>query len=286
MLYSLATVAGIFCVPGAFTAMASETEVFRLVQSIVPLPLISMLVATGMYILNDLVDADLDRTSGKNRPIPSGRVSKQQAWAFIFFTNGLAVLLSLVTLTVVSVLLLAPMLLIGILYSAPRVALMNRFVIKTLSIATFYVLCALIGITSIYGMDLALAAPFAPAHAMALLAIMIFISSTLNDLGDVEGDRAAGRRTIPVVIGGNATVRLLMILAAAMLATSCALYNLVSLTTVVSTSLFALLVLSRLLKMKVDNIDMEVMRRQHKKLFPLHLLLQSALAVGGVVAFV
>jgi len=115
---------------------------------------------------------------------------------------------------------------------------------------------------------------------------MIFISSTLNDLGDVEGDRAAGRRTIPVVIGGNATVRLLMILAAAMLATSFALYDFVSLTTVVSTSLFALLVLSRLLKMKVDNIDMDVMRRQHKKLFPLHLLLQSALAVGGVVAFV
>ncbi|MGH9992803.1 MAG: hypothetical protein ACREAZ_09190, partial [Nitrososphaera sp.] len=57
VLYSLATVAGLFCVPGALPAMAAEGNVLLLLQQVVPLPLISLLIATGMYILNDLVDA-------------------------------------------------------------------------------------------------------------------------------------------------------------------------------------------------------------------------------------
>ncbi|MGI0036658.1 MAG: UbiA prenyltransferase family protein, partial [Nitrososphaera sp.] len=228
VLYSLATVAGLFCVPGVLPAMAAEGNVLLLLQQVVPLPLISLLIATGMYILNDLVDADLDRANGKSRPIPSGRVSKRQAWTFVMTTNGLAVLLSVATLNLASMLIVVPMLLIGILYSAPKIALMNRFVLKTLSIAIFYGLCALLGITSTYGISLALAAPAAPIHAMTVLAIMIFISSTLNDLGDVEGDRAAGRRTIPVVIGGNSTIRLLLVLSAAMPAVSWGLFGAVS----------------------------------------------------------
>ncbi|MGH9992054.1 MAG: UbiA prenyltransferase family protein, partial [Nitrososphaera sp.] len=288
VLYSLATVAGLFCVPGVLPAMAAEGNVLLLLQQVVPLPLISLLIATGMYILNDLVDADLDRANGKSRPIPSGRVSKRQAWTFVMTTNGLAVLLSVATLNLASMLIVVPMLLIGILYSAPKIALMNRFVLKTLSIAIFYGLCALLGITSTYGISLALTAPAAPIHAMTVLAIMIFISSTLNDLGDVEGDRAAGRRTIPIVIGSNSAIRLLLVLSAAMPAVSWGLYGAVSTVTVVLTSIFALIVLTGLLKIKggLKKIDTEAMRRQHKKLFPLHVVLQTFVAAGAAFAFV
>ena len=86
LLYSLATVAGLFCIPGISGSITSETEIPLLAQRIIPLPFISLLVATGMYILNDLVDADLDKANGKKRPIPSGVVSKKHAGAFILWT--------------------------------------------------------------------------------------------------------------------------------------------------------------------------------------------------------
>lgn len=285
LLYSLATVAGLFCVPGALGAMGMETSIPALLQQTVPLPLISLLVAVGMYILNDLVDADLDRANGKKRPIPSGIVSKRQAWGFIMLTNSAAVALALVTLNPVSMILLAPMLAIGIMYSAPKVALMNRFVIKNLSIAIFYMMCALLGMTSIYGADLAFSNPSVPVHSMAVFGVMIFVGSIVNDLGDVKGDKAEGRRTIPIVMGGERTVKMLMVLLMSMPAISWMLYILtdgVGITTAAAISVIAILALTRMTKMQhgLKTMDADYMRRQHKKWFPLHMVLQTSLAVG------
>jgi geranylgeranylglycerol-phosphate geranylgeranyltransferase len=285
LLYSLATVAGLFCVPSALGAMGMETSIPALLQQTVPLPLISLLVAVGMYILNDLVDADLDRANGKKRPIPSGIVSKRQAWGFIMLTNSAAVALALVTFNPVSMILLAPMLAIGIMYSAPKVALMNRFVIKNLSIAIFYMMCALLGMTSIYGAELAFSNPSVPVHSMAVFGVMIFVGSIVNDLGDVKGDKAEGRHTIPIVMGGERTVKMLMVLLMSMPAISWMLYILtdgVGITTAAAISVIAILALTRMTKMQhgLKTMDADYMRRQHKKWFPLHMVLQTSLAVG------
>lgn len=285
LLYSLATVAGLFCIPGALGAMGIETSVLTLLQQTAPLPLISLLVAVGMYILNDLVDADLDRANGKKRPIPSGIVSKRQAWGFIMLTNSAAVALALVTFNPVSMILLAPMLAIGIMYSAPKVALMNRFVIKNLSIAIFYMLCALLGMTSIYGADLAFSSPSVPIHSMAVFGLMIFVGSIVNDLGDVKGDKAEGRRTIPIVMGGERTVKMLMVLLMSMPVVSWALQILTDgagIATSVAISVIAILALTRMTKMQhgLKTMNADYMRKQHKKWFPLHMVLQTSLVVG------
>lgn len=281
ILYSLGTVAGLFCVPGVIGAMASA-DLEALIQKVVPLPLISLLVATGMYILNDLVDADLDRANGKKRPIPSGRVSKKQAWFFVFSTNGLAAVLSVATLNPATMLIVLPMLAIGAMYSAPRIALMNRFVVKTLAISTFYALCALLGMTSSYGAELVLEDPVVPLYAMAVLGIMIFISSTLNDLGDIAGDKAAGRKTLPIVMGALPTIKMLQALAIAAAGLSLVLYLTIGIILVMLVGLFAAIVISRLQKIVkgIERMDVEAIRTQHKKIFPLHMLLQVLLAVG------
>jgi 4-hydroxybenzoate polyprenyltransferase len=282
LLYSLATVAGLFCIPGVAGSVASETEIPLLTQRILPLPFISLLIATGMYILNDLVDSDLDRANGKKRPIPSGVVSKNQAWVFILWTNALAVLLSIVTFNIMSVIMVVPMLAIGSLYSAPRVALADKFVIKTLSIAVFYMLCAVLGITSSYGIELAAASPVVPIYAMLMLGMMIFISSVFNDLGDVKGDKAAGRRTIPIVIGRTNTVKMSMALVSTMAAISWATFAVgeTGLITAILTSSFSLIVAIRMTRSLKGLDDMEFMRKEHKKIFPLHLILQSSLVIG------
>ncbi|MEM3161172.1 MAG: UbiA family prenyltransferase [Nitrososphaera sp.] len=288
LLYALATVAGLFCIPGTLGIIAAEIDALTLILRIVPLPFITLLVSIGMYILNDLIDVDLDRANGKKRPIPSGQVSEQQAWSFIFLTNGAAVALAAITANTASMILTVPMLAIGIMYSAPRISLMNRFVIKNAAISAFYMLCALLGMTSGYGLDFTTSSIIAAIHAMAVFGIMIFVGSIVNDLGDVRGDKAEGRRTIPVVIGGVKTIQILMILLVAIPILSWTTLIIgvgVGIFTAVATSIVSALALYRMKKMRegLVTMDMDFMRKQHKKWFPLHMVLQSSLVLGAIL---
>ena len=52
-----------------------------------------------------------------------------------------------------------------------------------------------------------------PVFSAAMLAMMVFVTSPLNDLGDIKGDKKAGRRTIPIVLGKENTIRLSMLIA-------------------------------------------------------------------------
>lgn len=289
-LYCLATVTGLFSLPGVLDALSSPSPDFlAVIQMTLPLPLASLLVTAGTYIMNDLVDADLDRVNGKKRPIPSRRVSKRQAQAFVALTFGVAVLLTVVAFSPISLVIITLMLAIGIAYSSPKIALMKRFVVKTASIAIFYILCAFLGMTSTYNLDFAIESPVLVVSVLFTLAIMVFISSTLNDMGDVDGDKAAGRRTIPIVLGKGNTIKLTMILAASVLAVTWA-FNGVALVagqgspvTAITTTAIVVVVLMTLVKMRQGLQNAEFMRAQHKKLFPLQMALHPSLIAGIVM---
>lgn len=282
LLYSVATAAGIFCIPGILNIIGSETDIQLLIQRILLAPLVTFMIAVGMYILNDLLDADVDKVNLKNRPIPSGRVSKKQAWTFIMLTNGAALGILISTLPIASVIFVIPMMLIGILYSTPkRIALMNRFVIKNVAIALFYMLCSMLGVTSSYGIELAINNPIVTIHTITMSGIMIFVGSTINDLGDIKGDKAAGRRTIPIVLGGENTVRVLIILLVSMPVTSWMLYvtfvehdSISTMVTPTAITIVASLALLRMANIQKVFEDMKLMREQHKKWFPLYMVLQ------------
>jgi geranylgeranylglycerol-phosphate geranylgeranyltransferase len=291
LLYCLATLTGLLCLPGVFDALASPNPNFlAIIQMTLPLPLASLLVTAGTYIMNDLVDADLDRANGKKRPIPSGLVSKRQAWTFVALAFGAAVLLTMITFSPISIVIVTLMLGIGVAYSLPPVVLMKRFIVKTVSIAVFYILCALLGMTSVYNLDLAMDSPVLVASVLVTLALMVFISSTLNDMGDVDADRAAGRRTIPIVVGNENTIKLSMILAGSVLTITWAYYVTAliadhsSLVTTITTTAIASIVLMTLSKMRKGFQDAEFMRSQHKKLFPLQMTIHPSL-ISGVAIF-
>jgi geranylgeranylglycerol-phosphate geranylgeranyltransferase len=289
LLYSFATVAGLFCLPGVFGIMSAETEINLLLLKTVPLPFITLMIAVGMYVLNDLVDADIDRVNSKNRPIPSGLVSKRQAWTFIILTNGVAAGMSLLTFNLFTCILILPMIIIGILYSLPKqTALMNRFLLKNISIALFYMLCSMLGFTSSYSIDLALKNPIVAIHTMTMSGIMIFVGSTVNDLGDIKGDKGAGRHTIPIVLGGSKTVKMLSILLATMPAISWLLYtpfdksySVANVVTPIIISVVATLAVHRMGKIQKVFEDVKLMRVQHKKWFPLYMVLQSAMVLSS-----
>jgi geranylgeranylglycerol-phosphate geranylgeranyltransferase len=290
LLYSAATAAGLFCIPGILGIMGIETQAQSLILKTLPLPFITFLIAIGMYVLNDLVDADLDRTSSKNRPIPSGLVSKKQAWSFILLTNSAAVAIMLLHPSdLIRTILIVQMMLIGILYSLPKIALMKRFVLKNLAISIFYMLCIMLGMSSSYGINLALGSPIVPVHAMAISGIMIFVGSIVNDLGDTKGDRAAGRHTIPIVLGDKNTIKMLALLLLIMPAVSWILgissferHN-ISVISSIGITIVATLALLRMKKISKVTGDSQLMRKQHQKWFPLYLLLHAGIVFGASI---
>jgi geranylgeranylglycerol-phosphate geranylgeranyltransferase len=171
-----------------------------------------------------------------------------------------------------------------------KIAFMNRFLLKNISISVFYMLCIMLGTSASYGIDLAINNPVVPIHMMAVSGIMIFVGSIVNDLGDVKGDRAAGRRTIPIVLGCENTTKMLIILLASIPAISWMLYGTFveyddtkSMITPIAVTIVAALALLRMTKIHKVSEDMKLMREQHKKWFPLYMFLQLGIVVGSIV---
>jgi geranylgeranylglycerol-phosphate geranylgeranyltransferase len=114
---------------------------------------------------------------------------------------------------------------------------------------------------------------------------MVFITSPFNDVADVEGDRAAGRKTIPIVIGRENTVKLSIFLSIGMITTSWLLPIVipVGIITSICVTLVALLTIVGMTKTLKRLGDRDYVRKQHKKSMPLHLVLQMSLVIGSLL---
>ncbi len=309
IVYALATVVGLFCIPSgglnSFILHGSGSSSFAngliLISKLLPLPIASFLILTGMYILNDLADADLDRSNGKKRPIAKGQVPKVHAGIFVILTNVTAVLLVLTTLSFPATLVALALVSMGVFYSAPKISLKDRFVLKTLSIAFAMMLCVMLGWLAETNWDTKyfanhdksssyLNSLLVCTYAALMLGIIVFITSLLNDLGDVEGDRAAFRRTIPIVIGRENTVLVSMFLVTLMIGVSWIFFyvlgNDLGPITPILVSLVAVLMLMNTRKTLKRLNDREVVRKQHKKSVPLHFVLHLAIIVGALLFWV
>ena len=204
LIYALATLTGLFCNSEQFQLGIDYLNIIDFSVKAIVLPISSFLILIGMNVLNDLIDANLDKNNGKKRPIPTRLVTRKQAIIFIVLTNSIGLILSIVTANEVSVIISGLLVTIGLLYSLPGVALKDKFLLKTLSIAFAMILCFGLGASNlIYSDQLYSDASsiIIVMYAAIMLGSMVFITSPFNDIGDTDGDRKAGRRTIPIVIG-------------------------------------------------------------------------------------
>jgi 4-hydroxybenzoate polyprenyltransferase len=318
LLFALASVSGLFCVPvGLDQILSSYTwsvDGAILIAKTVLLPISTLLVITGMYVLNDLIDADLDRANGKTkRPIPSGNVSKRHALIFVISINLIGLLIPALMSNMLGTLFMSIIALIGILYSIPKISLKDRFIIKTFAIA-IVMMCSLLLGSSIYldsyfkpsinGLISEVYPPMSlsllvfPLFSGMMLALMVFVTSPLNDLGDIDGDKHAGRRTIPIIIGNENTVRLSILITLGMAISSWILYfavvpsieyaeinvyhpNATALVLPLTISVTSLLTIFHLINVLKHLDDRNFVRDSvTKKSMPLHLLLQISLAIG------
>jgi geranylgeranylglycerol-phosphate geranylgeranyltransferase len=302
IIFALATVTGILCTnPGIFVmgifdasqrGQEDEVIVWIFVSKLILLPLATFLTIVGMYVLNDLFDVDIDRANGKKRPIPLRLVSKNQVWIFVALTNAIGFAIALFTYSLPNILIFLSLVAIGLMYSSPKVSLKDRLVIKTLSISIALVLCLLFGLTGIYNWTSdgkSLDELAVPLYAALMLGIMIFVTSPLNDLGDINGDRGAGRRTIPIVIGRKRTLKLSVFFSSTMIVLSWIFYcystSKIGIIIPLLTSLHATLTILTMGKM-LANLDNMVFVRRFvlRKSMPLHILLQLLLIVGALLS--
>jgi geranylgeranylglycerol-phosphate geranylgeranyltransferase len=267
-----------------------------------------------MYVLNDLFDADLDRINGKtNRPIPSGKVSKRQALLFVTSMNVIGLSLPVFTGNLLGTVLAAMISLIGILYSLPRISIKDKFVLKTCAIGMAMACSLLLGASIFLQTDLgtdfgnvfrwiniqSVNLILYPSFAAAMLAMMVFVTSPLNDLGDIKGDKEAGRRTIPIVLGKEHTVMISLLITIGMIFASWVLFvhsysiderngfelhkdfSAIRILSPLTISGTCVLVIFHLLNVLKRLDDQNYIRESvSKKSMPLHLILQLSLVIG------
>jgi 4-hydroxybenzoate polyprenyltransferase len=190
-------------VSGAVTAAGAEPpEPWS--NALILYPLIGALMAAvlnaGSNALNQIYDLEIDRVNKPKRPLPSGRLTRRQAWLFTAITYAAALWLAW---------LIAPQgrheafwivlaaVVFTYLYSVPpfrtkqygmwaniTIAIPRGVLLKVAGWAT---------VKTVFGLE--------PWFIGAIFGLFLLGASTTKDFADMEGDRRGGCRTLPIQYG-------------------------------------------------------------------------------------
>jgi len=166
----------------------------------------SVMIQIGTNLVNDVVDfskgADTEARTGPLRVTQTGLLSPRQVWTGVLVTFGLAVLAGLYLTWVAGwpVLVIGALcLLSGIGYTAGPFPLAYNG-LGDIFVLIFFGFAAVVGTVYVVGADVPPLAWFAAAAA-GVLTVNILV---VNNIRDIETDRAAGRKNLPVVFGRRA----------------------------------------------------------------------------------
>jgi len=185
-----AVMAGVAAVIAYFIAAGA------LVPSALLLLVVVTLITAAGNVINDYFDAEIDAVNRADRPIPSGQVSRNAAlwYAIVLFILGIAICLFTnwicIAFAVFNSLLLA-------LYAArlKSMPLVGNIAVSYLSGSMFLFGGAFAGMDGLIHL--------VPIAVMTFLAMMA--RELVKDAEDVEGDRAGGAVTLPMLIGVKKT---------------------------------------------------------------------------------
>ena len=170
---------------------------------VAPVPVAAAVAATmcataAGNAVNDYFDRDIDRVNRPDRPIPRGAVSPRVALAFsvLLFVGAVV---AAVSLPVVAVAIAAANLLALVAYTK---------LFKGLPGVGNAVVAYLTGSTFLFG-GAAVGSAEEPAVLVlfALAALATLSREAVKDVEDVAGDREEGLRTLPIVVGETAALR-------------------------------------------------------------------------------
>jgi geranylgeranylglycerol-phosphate geranylgeranyltransferase len=172
---------------------------------------IVFLITAGGNTINDFFDVEIDHINRPDRPIPSGEVSKYHAGILALVLFACGILLSAFTNSLCFIIAVFNALLL-VLYAA---RLKRKLFIGNMAVSYLTASIFLFG-GAFYGID-----GFEKISAIALMTFFAILSrELLKTAEDVEGDRAAGALTVPVVYGIRPTVFLALAFALCAVAVS------------------------------------------------------------------
>lgn len=153
--------------------------------------------------LNQICDLENDRINKPLRPLPSGKLSRGEAWAFVVLTYVAALLMVAAvnreTLAIYCVAAIAT-----VAYSAPPIRLKRHPVGSNLVIAL--VRGELLKVAGWAAVSTVLIS-IEPWYIGFIYFVFLLGATTTKDFADIEGDRAAGCITLPVKYGATWSAR-------------------------------------------------------------------------------
>lgn len=188
---------------GAITAAgAAPAERWSLDLLIYPLlgSLMAAVLNAGNNALNQIYDYEIDRVNKPRRPLPSGRVTRREAWTFTLITYAIALWLAW---------LVAPggrhecfwvvlaAVVFTYIYSVPPLRTKRLGIWANITIAIPRGLLLKVAgwstVKTIVGLE--------PWYIGSIFGLFLLGASTTKDFADMEGDRRGGCRTLPIVYG-------------------------------------------------------------------------------------
>ncbi len=153
--------------------------------------------------LNQICDFQNDSINKPHRPLPSGQMSRREAWVFVGVMYAFALaLVAAVNWQTFAIYVVAA--LSTVAYSAPPIRLKRHPVGSNLIIAL--IRGALLKVAGWAAVATVLAS-IEPWYIGSIYLVFLLGATTTKDFADIEGDRAAGCMTLPVLYGAEWSAR-------------------------------------------------------------------------------
>lgn len=167
------------------------------VGSLLAAALSTLLISNGGFIVNDIIDLDIDRINRPDRPLAAGRIPVRWAWAVYAASTVIGVVLGFIASPPAGIagLSIATAL---FLYSA---ALKKRFVVGHLAIGVMG------GLLLPFG-GLAMGYLLPTLYTFPITFLAFFAREVVKTVPDVEGDRAQGVDNFATRFGPQTALRI------------------------------------------------------------------------------
>jgi 4-hydroxybenzoate polyprenyltransferase len=190
---------------GAVTAWGARHSRPPLTAEVV-MPVVCGVLMAGIFnagnnALNQIYDLAIDRVNKPKRPLPSGTLTMRQAWGFTAVTYALTWLLAWLATPPGGrhecfwIVLVAS--LCTWMYSAPPLRTKRHWLTANLTIALprgmLLKVAGWSSVKTILGLE--------PWYIGSIFGLFLLGASSTKDFADIEGDRAEGCRTLPIIYG-------------------------------------------------------------------------------------
>lgn len=168
-----------------------------------------LLATAFLNSYNNIMDVKSDAITKKGFPIPAGIITPKEALRYSTFLFALSMIVALLVafVNVVAGLILFLDLLLAFLYSAPRIRLKRFPGVKGSILVSHTLLIPFTAAAVLTGRN-----PLSSIAAVPPLFLMGLSIHTVQDIGDVKGDRLIGDKTIPLIFGTRKAVVLALVL--------------------------------------------------------------------------